>query len=75
MTMNFVTGLSRSQREHDVVWVVVDCLTKSTHFQPMRATDSIDALSQLYIREIVRLYEVPISIMFDKDPHFTSSFL
>ena len=74
VTMDFVTGLPRSQRGHDAVWVVVDRLTKTAHFLPIRVTDNVDTLSRLYIREIVRLHGVPISIVLDRDPRFTSRF-
>ena len=74
VTMDFVSGLLRSQRGHDSIWVIADRLTKSTHFLPIRTTDSIDSLSRLYIREIVRLYGVSISIVSNRDPRFTSQF-
>ena len=60
--------------ENSYKGVVVDRLTKSVHFLPMRFTDSIDTLSCLYIREIVKLHEVPVSIVSDRDPRFTSRF-
>ena len=72
VTMDFVMGLPRSQRGHNSIWVMVDRLTKSTHFLPIRATDSVDTLSRLYIREIVRLHGVLVSIVSDRDPQFTS---
>jgi len=74
VTTDFVTGLPRTQRGCDAVWVVVDRLTKSAHFLPMRVSDSIDTLSRQYIREIVRLHGVPVSIVSDRDPRFTSRF-
>ena len=74
VTMDFVTGLPRSQKGHDAVWVIVDRLTKTAHFLPMRVTDSVDTLSRLYIREIVKLHGVPVSIVSDRDPRFTSKF-
>ena len=74
VTMDFVTGLPRSPWGSDAVWVVVDRLTKSAHFLPMRVTNSIDALSRLYIQEIVKLHGVPVSIVSDRDPRFTSRF-
>ncbi|KAA3461682.1 DNA/RNA polymerases superfamily protein [Gossypium australe] len=54
--------------------VVVDRLTKSDHFIPVHTSYSLDKLSELYITEIVRLHEVPISIISDRDPRFTSRF-
>ena len=74
VTMDFVTGLPRSPRGHDTVWVVVDRLTKMTHFLPIRVTDSVEALCLIYIQEIVRLHGVPISIISDRDPRFTARF-
>ena len=53
---------------------LVDRLTKSTHFVPIRIDYSIDRLVELYVDEIVRLHGVPFSIVPDKDPRFTSRF-
>ena len=61
VTIDFIVGLPRTQRGRDAIWVVVDRLTKSTHFIPMRVRDSIDHLADLYIRDIVRLHGVPMS--------------
>ena len=72
--IDFVSGLPRSQWGHDAVSVVVDRLTKFAHFLPMRVTDSIVVLSRLYIREIIKLHGVPISIVSDRDPHLTFKF-
>ncbi|GJT43091.1 putative reverse transcriptase domain-containing protein [Tanacetum coccineum] len=54
--------------------VIVDRLTKSAHFIPTRETDSMETLTRLYIKEIVSRYGVPISIISDRDSHFTSRF-
>ncbi|KAL0448767.1 UNVERIFIED_CONTAM: Transposon Ty3-I Gag-Pol polyprotein [Sesamum latifolium] len=74
ITMDFVIGLPRTFRKHDVVWVIVDRLTKSAHFLPIYQNDSLDKLAELYISEIVRLHGIPTSIVFDRDPRFTSHF-
>ena len=63
--MDFVVGLSLTKRKHDSVWVLVDRLTKSAHFLPVRTDYSLDKLAELYIKEIVRLHEIPISIILD----------
>ena len=52
----------------------MDRLTKSAHFLLIRVDNSLDRLAELFIREIVRLHGVPISIIFDQDPRFTSRF-
>ena len=74
ITMDFVVGLPLIGRKHDSVWVVVDQLTKSTHFVPVRTNYALDKLAELYIREIVRLHGIPISIISDRDPRFTMRF-
>ena len=74
ITMDFVVRLPLTDRKHDSVWVVVDRLTKSTHFLPVRIDYSLDNLAEMYIKEIVRLHGIPISIISDRDPRFTSRF-
>ena len=72
--MDFVVGFPLTRRKHDSVWVVVDRLTKSTHFLPVRTDYSLDKLVELYIKEIVQLHGIPVSIISDRDPRFTSRF-
>ncbi len=67
-------GLSRTQKSHDTVWVIVDKLTKSAHFLPVQIDYSLERLAKMYIDEIVRLHGVPVSIVSDRDPRFTSRF-
>ena len=74
ITMDFVVGLPLIGRKYDSVWVVVDRLTKSVHFLPVRTDYSLDKQAELYISEIVRLHEIPISMISDKDMRFTSRF-
>ena len=74
ITMDFMTGLPRTQRQHDDIWVIVNRLTKSAHFLPVNVEDSLEKLDQLYVDEIVRLHGVPVSIVLDRDPRFTSRF-
>ena len=74
ITMDFVVGLPRSQRQYDSIWVIVDRLTKSAHFLPVKTTYSVFKLAQVYVEQIVRLYGVPMSIVSDKGAQFTSRF-
>ena len=69
-----MTGLPRTQRQHDAIWVIVDRLTKSSHFLPVNVEDSLKKLAKLYVDEIVRLHGVPFSIVSDQDPRLTSRF-
>ena len=73
--MDFVIGLPRTRSKKNGVWVIVDCLTKSTHFLAMKTTDSMNSLAKLYIQEIMRLHGIPLSIASDRNPKFTSHFL
>ncbi|GJX50377.1 putative reverse transcriptase domain-containing protein [Tanacetum coccineum] len=52
ITMDFVSGVPRTPSGYDSIWVIVDRLTKSAHFLPMKKTDSIEKLAQLYLKEI-----------------------
>jgi len=52
----------------------VDRVTKSVHFLAVRTTDSVEDYAKLYINEIVRLHGVPLSIISDTCPQFTSHF-
>ncbi|KAL4304408.1 hypothetical protein GQ457_10G011210 [Hibiscus cannabinus] len=72
--MDFVTGLPITPRKNDLVWVIVDRLTKSAHFIPVRVNMSLDILAEFYIQEVIRLHGVPVSIVCDRDPKFTSRF-
>ena len=74
INMDFVTGLSPSRRHHDSIWVVVDRLTKSSHFLPVHTTYTIEDYAILYIQELVRLLGVPLSIISDRGTQFTSQF-
>ena len=74
ITMDFVSGFPLTQRKHNAVWVIVDKLTKSAHFLPVRLDYSMDRLAELYVSEIVRLHGIPLSIVSDRDPWFTLRF-
>ncbi|GJX55371.1 putative nucleotidyltransferase, ribonuclease H [Tanacetum coccineum] len=74
ISMDFVTGLPTTQKRHDAIWVVVDRLTKSAHFLPIRKNYGISKLAEIFRQEIVRLHGTPTSIVSDRDPKFTSHF-
>nr|GEZ77871.1 reverse transcriptase domain-containing protein [Tanacetum cinerariifolium] len=65
---------TRTSSGYDSIWVIVDRLTKSAHFLPVKTTDSMEKLTQLYLKEIVCRHGVPISIISDRDSKFTSRF-
>jgi hypothetical protein len=72
--MDFMTGLPRSNRGHDSIWVIVDHLTKVAHFIPVKTTDQGQHLAELYMSRIVSLYGVPKRIVSDRGSQFTSRF-
>ncbi|GJS97358.1 putative reverse transcriptase domain-containing protein [Tanacetum coccineum] len=72
ITMDFITKLPKTAAGYDSIWVIVERLTKSTHFLPMKETDSIEKLTRLYMKEIVAIHGIPVSIISDRDSHFTS---
>ena len=74
ITMDLVVRLPLTGRKHDLVWVVVDRLTKSAHFLPIRTDYSFDKMAELYISEIVQLNGISISIILDRDSRFTLRF-
>jgi len=74
IAMDFVVGLPKTLNGHDAIWIVIDRLTESAHFIPIKVTDPIPKLAELYIREIVRLHGIPASIVSDRDARFTSHF-
>ena len=72
ITMDFITKLPKTSRGYYTIWVIVDRLTKSAHFLPIKETDKMEKLTRTYLKEIVRLHGVPISIISDRDSRFTS---
>ena len=69
-----MTHFPRTSRGHDAVWVIMDRLTKSTHFLVVWMTFTLEVICRLYIQEIVRLLTVLVSIVLDRDPRFTIHF-
>ena len=74
VTMDFVQGLPRTRHGFNSIWVIVDRLTKTAHFLPVKSTYTPERLAKEYMSAIVRLHGVPLSIVSDRDPRFTSRF-
>ncbi|KAL8143446.1 hypothetical protein V2J09_016478 [Rumex salicifolius] len=74
ISMDFLTGLPRTRKGMDAIWVIVDRLTKSAHFLGIRETWGPEKLSELFIREVVRLHGAPKTIVSDRDGRFISRF-
>ncbi|GJU53721.1 reverse transcriptase domain-containing protein [Tanacetum coccineum] len=74
ITMDSITKLPKTLSGYDTIWVIVDRLTKSAHFLQIKETDSMERLTQLYLKKIVARHRVPVSIILDRDSRFTSRF-
>ena len=72
--MDFVSDFPLTQRKHDAVWIIMDRLTKAAYFLLVRLDYSMDCLAELYVSEIIILHGIPLSIVSDHDPRFTSRF-
>ncbi|GJT93920.1 putative reverse transcriptase domain-containing protein [Tanacetum coccineum] len=68
INMDFVTKLPKTLQGYDTIWVIVDRLTKSTIFTPMKETDHMDKLARIYLKEVVTRHGIPVSIICDRDP-------
>nr|GEV34036.1 hypothetical protein [Tanacetum cinerariifolium] len=75
ITMDFVIKLPKTAARQDTSWVIIDRLTKSAHFLPMREDDTLEKLTRQYLKEVVSKHGVPVLIISDRDGKFTSHFL
>ncbi|GKF59666.1 putative reverse transcriptase domain-containing protein, partial [Tanacetum coccineum] len=73
ITMDFVTKLHKLSQGYDTIWVIVDQLTKSSIFVPMRETDPMEKLASMYLKEVVTRHGKPVSSICDRDPRFASN--
>nr|GEW25250.1 putative reverse transcriptase domain-containing protein [Tanacetum cinerariifolium] len=72
--MDFVTKFTKMAIGQDTIWVIIDRLTKSAHFLPMREDDTLEKLTRQYLKEVVSKHGVSVSIISDRDGKFTSHF-
>jgi transposase InsO family protein len=72
--MDFIVGLPNTSQKHDSVWVIVDRLTKTTHFIPVHTTYSAKRYAEIYLDQIVRLHVVPKMIISDHGAQFIARF-
>jgi hypothetical protein len=73
VTIDFITKLPRIVKQHDSIMVVVDKLTKVSHFIPMKLTHKATNIANIYMREIASLHGVPKKIVSDRDNKLTSN--
>jgi len=72
--MDFIIGLSHLCRQHDSIWVIIDMLTKSSHFLPVHTSYTTEDYAMLYIRDLLKLHGVSLSIISNRGTQFTSQF-
>jgi hypothetical protein len=74
ISMDFITVFPRKTKQHDAIMVVVDKLSKETHFTPMKSTYKAIDIANVFMKEIFRLHGMPKRIISDQDAKFTSKF-
>ena len=74
ISMDFIDELPRSNIGNESIWVIVDRLTKSAHFIPVKSTRTAPILARLFLKNVVRLHGIPSNIISDKDFLFSSEF-
>ena len=74
ISMDFIKALLKVTGNFDSIFVVIDWLTKLVHLIPTQTTTSVSDIAQLFVKEIVKLHEIPAKIISDRDAKFTSKF-
>jgi len=74
VSMDFITGLPTTRKENDSIWVIIDRLTKSAHFIPVKTRYRPPEYADLYLAEIVKLHGISKTIISDRGPQFTAHF-
>ena len=72
ISMDFMLGLPRSKHDRDSIFVVVDRFSKMTHFIPCHKIDNVSHVDDFFFREIIRLHDMPRTIVLDRDVKFLS---
>ena len=73
VTMDFISTLPRTSKQHDSIMVVVENLTKAAHFIPLKTTHRAADVVDIFLKEVARLHGIPKTIVSDRDPKFTSN--
>jgi hypothetical protein len=74
ISMDFITGFPKTQRQNDSIMVVIDKLSKSAHFIPVKSTYKVINIAEIFMKEIFRLHGIPKMVISDRDVKFTSNF-
>jgi hypothetical protein len=74
ISLDFITGFPRTQKHNDSIMVVIDKLSKSAHFIPIKSTFKAINIAEIFMKEIFRLHGIPKMVISDRDVKFTSTF-
>jgi hypothetical protein len=74
INMDFVVGLPKMAKGFDSIWVIVDCLTKTAHFLPVKTIYTTVTYDKIYFDRILSLHGVPKTIVSDRGTQFVSQF-
>jgi hypothetical protein len=74
ISLDFITGLPKTQKQNDSIMVVIDKLSKSAHFIPVKSTYKAINIAEIFMKEIFRLHGIPKMVISDRDVKFTSTF-
>jgi hypothetical protein len=74
ISMDFITGLPKTSRGFDSIWVIMDRLTKSAHFIPVETNYRASRYAEIYVARIMSLHGIPKTIVTDRGTQFVSQF-
>ena len=74
ISMDFIIGLPNTSQKHDLIWVIIDRLTKTAHFLPVHTSYSAKKYAEVYLDQIIRLHSVPKTIISDCGAQFVAHF-
>ena len=72
--MDYIVGLPKSKKENDSFWVIIERLTKSAHFIPVKTNCTAKTYARIFVRKIIRLHGVPDMMVSDRGSVFISYF-
>jgi hypothetical protein len=75
ISMDFITGLPKTSRGFDLIWVIMDHLTKLAHFVPVKTNYRASRYTEIYVARIMSLHGIPKTIVTDRGTQFVSQFL
>jgi len=74
VSLNFILGIAKTQKRHDSILVVVDRFFKMAHFIMYSKTSVASRVAALFFDHVIKLHELPKTMVFDKNVKFVSYF-